>query len=103
MIRDKKHLEFIRSLICVKCGTSQNIQAAHIRANSDGGIGIKPSDDRCLPMCHDCHSKQHRVGEVTFWGGVDDVFKAIELAKSIYGKDLFEAKKLLMEVRCELI
>jgi hypothetical protein len=34
-------------------------------------MGQKPSDDRTVSLCRDCHSKQHSVGEETFWRGRD--------------------------------
>lgn len=65
------HLNFIRSLKCVNCGTHENIQAAHLRLQTNGGMGKKPSDRYTTPLCHDCHAEQHRVGEKTFWGDRD--------------------------------
>jgi len=66
-----KHLEFIRQLPCVVCGKRNDfgspVQAAHIRCGTDGGTAIKPSDRYTVPLCEQCHAKQHRVGELTFW------------------------------------
>lgn len=81
MIRDKKHLAFLRRLPCVACLSMENIQAAHIRRHTDGGTGLKPSDNFTLSLCFLCHNFQHQKGEVTFYG---DVYKAIDLANELY-------------------
>lgn len=100
-LRDAKHLSHIRSLICVKCGTNQNIQAAHISKFSCRGIGIKAADDRVIPLCDKCHREQHDKGEVTFHGGIEGVYDAIDLAKALYGTDIFKARRLIMDYRKE--
>jgi hypothetical protein len=67
------HLKFIRSLPCVKCRQTYNVQAAHLRKGTDGGMGKKPSDCYTVPLCFKCHNLQHNKGEVTFWGDTDKV------------------------------
>lgn len=42
-------------------------QAAHVRIGNGGGISLKPSDYRTVPLCHRHHSEQHQYGERTFW------------------------------------
>lgn len=79
--RDSKHLKFIRTLPCCVCLRMDTVQAAHIRKNTDGGMGLKPSDRYVTPLCYECHSRQHSRGEVTFWG---DINKPIELANALY-------------------
>ena len=37
-----------------------------MRTGTDGGVAIKPPDRYAVPLCADCHAKQHRVGELTF-------------------------------------
>jgi hypothetical protein len=79
-VRDKKHLNFIRSLPCLICGVFGS-EAAHLRKGTDGGIGLKPSDKFTTPLCHNCHAEQHRVGELRFWQDID---KVKEFCNSIY-------------------
>jgi len=41
-----------------------------IRIGSGAGMGEKPDDWRCVPLCggpEGCHARQHRIGERTFW------------------------------------
>src|ERR1700741_3123983 len=62
-----QHLAFLRQRPCVACGKAAPSEAAHVRTGTDGGVGIKPPDRYAVPLCADCHAKQHRVGELSFW------------------------------------
>jgi hypothetical protein len=42
------------------------VECAHVRTGTDGGVGIKPSDQWCISLCRECHSRQHQQGEATF-------------------------------------
>ena len=64
------HLAFVRQLPCVACGKAAPSDAAHVRAGTDGGVGVKPSDRYAVPLCAACHEKQHRLGELTFWSAL---------------------------------
>jgi hypothetical protein len=69
----REHLNFIRGLRCLICGTRKDVEAAHIRAASPAygkrstGVGEKPSDTFTLPLCRAHHAEQHRCAELTFW------------------------------------
>lgn len=80
-IRDKKHREFIASLPCVVSGVSGMTQAAHIRHNNGGGMGLKPGDDYCIPLSWWEHAEQHEIGELNYWPDIED---AKELALDLY-------------------
>lgn len=67
--RNATHLSFVRGLPCCVCAKAPRSEAAHIRAGTDGGMGTKPSDRFTVPMCPDCHRRQHQVGELAFWAG----------------------------------
>jgi hypothetical protein len=68
--RRVQHLAFVRQLACVACGKAAPSEAAHVRTGTDGGIGVKPADRYAVPLCRACHTKQHRVGELTFWSAL---------------------------------
>jgi len=53
--RSWKYLAWIRSLECVSCGSSRDVEAAH--TGSDGGMRQKSSDYSCIPLCADCHTQ----------------------------------------------
>lgn len=65
--RNKDYLAWIRTQPCEACAVRGNIQAAHVRKGNGGGMGIKPSDYRTVPLCHACHLRQHQEGEESFW------------------------------------
>ena len=64
----KKHLEFVRGYRCLvnneEC--SDRIEAAHVRIGTDGGTGLKPSDEFACPLCSYHHGVQHHIGEISF-------------------------------------
>jgi hypothetical protein len=72
--RSQAHLSFVRKHACANCGSMVNIEAAHVRLGSESGVGQKPDDFRAVSLCGGfagCHTKQHLVGERTFWRGRD--------------------------------
>ena len=79
--RRVQHLAFIRLLPCVACGKAAPSEAAHVRTGTDGGVGRKPGDRYAVPLCTACHTKQHRLGELTFWSTlrIDPVSVALRL------------------------
>lgn len=73
--RSDAYLAFLRTQSCKGMCRYQepnetNIEAAHVRLSNGGGMGLKPSDYRAVPLCHHCHAWQHKVGERTFWAEV---------------------------------
>lgn len=71
--RCPSYLQFVRGFQCavrdcdlVARGFAQRIEAAHVRAGTDGGIGLKPSDFWTIPLCDHHHRDQHLVGEQSF-------------------------------------
>ena len=64
--RDKKYLQFIRSLCCCFCGSSQNIESHHMVAKGHGAKGLKTSDLRAVPLCFECHRGIHQIGKLSF-------------------------------------
>lgn len=97
--RSQAHLAFVRSRVCSVCGSSTNIEAAHVRLGSGAGMGQKPDDWRAVSLCAGpnsnnlgqlgCHNRQHIVGEETFWKGnhvealIDSFCKASPKASEI--------------------
>jgi hypothetical protein len=85
-------LAFVRRRACCACGHAAPSQAAHIRfidprypQKRAVGIGEKPSDCWCAPLCAGCHlddpDAQHNAGEPVFWSrvGIDPFALAISL------------------------
>ncbi len=82
---DNNHLDFIRSMPCIRCLDNTTTEAAHIRradariAKPITGIGIKPDDRFVLPLCGKDHRRQHAIGEKAFWVGCDPELWALAL------------------------
>jgi hypothetical protein len=64
--RSPGHRAWVRGHACSACGTQTAIECAHVRTGTDGGVGIKPSDQWCISLCKDCHARQHQIGEAAF-------------------------------------
>ena len=75
--RSPAHTSFVRGFACAMCGSTMNIEAAHVRMGSGAGMGQKPDDWRTVPLCAGpysnvcqnlgCHDRQHMNGEPIFW------------------------------------
>lgn len=82
-----RHLDFIRGLPCCICGDNTSTEAAHVRMSDPSiakpmtGIAIKPDDKFTVPLCGECHRRQHAMREATFWANenIDPVKKALAL------------------------
>jgi len=61
--RDPLYLAWIRSLACVVCHRTRNIDAAH---TGDHGISQKASDRRAIPLCRVHHDEYGRIGRRRF-------------------------------------
>lgn len=92
---DKAHLAFIRRLPCLVCCAEGLSDAAHIRfgdverGKPHGGMGMKPDDKWTVPLCRDCHQKQHSQNERAFWDKcVIDVLHAAEQLHAHSGDEL---------------
>lgn len=79
-IRDRAHLDFIKTLFCCVCGASP-CDPAHIRIGTICGVGLKPNDSECVPLCRPCHEESHK-GERTFWSKVKR--DPLNLANALY-------------------
>lgn len=50
--RDAKHLNWVRSQPCAKCGNTNRSEAHHVF----GSMGsLKSSDYTTIPLCNECH------------------------------------------------
>lgn len=76
-IKDAVHLAYVRSQPCSVCGTTFNVEAAHIRfacparGKPETGMQQKPDDKWSAPLCAYHHrtgvAAQHKMGEADFW------------------------------------
>lgn len=54
-------------------------------------MGLKPSDDRVVPLCATCHHTQHTKGEPAFWADVP-IRDPLAVAHALYQNSGDEAK-----------
>jgi len=61
------HRAWVRRHHCCVPGCRRlPIECAHVRAGTDGGIALKPSDRWCISLCVHHHAEQHLIGETRF-------------------------------------
>jgi hypothetical protein len=85
--RNEKHLAFLRTLPCVICNDPTATEACHVRFSDlrigkhNPGVGEKPDDRFCLPMCGKHHREQHQGNERAFWKryGIDPILTALAI------------------------
>lgn len=66
--RSAAYLQFVRVHPCLVTGTDYGVVAHHVRMPPHGGgVALKPSDYRCVPLNQMRHMELHRVGEKQFW------------------------------------
>jgi hypothetical protein len=56
--RNKRYRSFVASKPCLYCG-SPATEAHHVRDLAPCGMGTKPADTVCVPVCHQCHMDIH--------------------------------------------
>jgi hypothetical protein len=65
--RSEEYLQFIREQACLVCGTSPcDPHHLNFKGNQSGGMGLKTSDYRTIPLCRIHHNEYHNVGKITF-------------------------------------
>jgi hypothetical protein len=81
-LRDKDHLQFVRSQPCLVCGR-QPCDPHHLRFAQPRALGLKVSDELTVPLCRDHHRQLHQAGnELAWWHDVD--INALEIAKGLW-------------------
>ncbi len=64
-LRSPRHLAWLRTLPCSVPGCAgDGIQTHHVRKGA--GVGLKPSDQYCTPLCLEHHSEGHQNGWRSF-------------------------------------
>lgn len=69
--RNRKYLDDFKDMTCIAsdngfdlCGATAI--PAHIRTGNEGGMGLKPDDCLCHPLCDRHHKIQHSMSEEKF-------------------------------------
>jgi hypothetical protein len=74
---DQKHINYVNKLPCCVCGSTRDVEAAHLKMRKPEigkdmpGMQMKADDRFVTPLCHYHHQSgilaQHRIGEERFW------------------------------------
>jgi hypothetical protein len=64
-LRDPAHLERVRAMPCLV--THQSPSDSHHILMGWHTKGVKPPDDRAVPLIHAQHMRLHQIGEKKFW------------------------------------
>lgn len=60
--KDREYLDSLRKHNCAHCNLDEPSEPAHVRTVGKGaGASIKPPYS-AIPLCHECHTKQHASG-----------------------------------------
>ena len=66
-LRSPAHRQWIRGNHCATGSQCISpIEAAHVRTDTNCGIGMKPGDEWIIPLCLRHHAEQHNIGERGF-------------------------------------
>lgn len=65
-VRDRKWLDHLRTQPCIVTGQGET-EPAHLRLLGSGGMGLKPSDARAVPLHWKLHRLQSQMGEGRAW------------------------------------
>jgi len=85
--RSKKYLAFIDSKPCLICGRASTHH--HVRLYGGGGVGMKPPDNYCVPICVKCHTQLHAMPERDFWSysNIDICVEILDLNAEYLAKE----------------
>lgn len=85
-VKDDKHRVWLSTLPCCVSGVHGQSQVAHIRYQTGAGMGMKSSDNFCIPLSWAEHNKQHnhKGGEVGYWEEHGGIERAKELANALH-------------------
>ena len=99
IIRDREHLNWVKTLPCLVCGMTP-CDAHHIKRGWLMG-GVTPSDNRAIPLIREYHSLLHSKGELRFLYDLGGWEMCLVLAKQLYNitGDTGKALDLIMELK----
>ncbi len=80
MFRSQKYLEYIRTKRCLIC--SSTATEPHHEKLGKGGMGLKPPDSHCVPLCHEHHVLRHSKGMSIYPPHIDIPMCIISLLSS---------------------
>ena len=88
------YTDWIRTLECTVCGSRKGVQAAHMRGldKLSGGMGKKPDDLYAIPLCAECHAKEHKEGRSSLFDARQENMLLV-LCGALWGSSKFAEPK----------
>lgn len=65
-LRDRAYLDWLRDQPCIVTQLTP-CEPAHLRLLGSGGMGMKPGDDRAVPLYWELHRQQNNTAEIKTW------------------------------------
>lgn len=84
-VRDKAHLEYVRTKPCLICGRAP-VHAHHLRFAQKRGMGMKVSDEFTVPVCSIHHDELHRTGDERAWWASHGIIEPLKVAEKLWGE-----------------
>lgn len=67
-----RHRRYVRSFVCAVPGCGMPSVCCHLRTAANSGMGLKPQDGNCVPLCNGHHAEQEgRIATFQRKYGVD--------------------------------
>lgn len=85
---NERHLRYVRGLPCITCGNDIQTEAAHVKYSDLNrnkryiGVAEKADDKWTLPLCGQCHRRQHAMSERQFWA--DEGIDPLDIAERLF-------------------
>jgi len=84
-VRDKTHLDYVRSKPCVICGRTP-VHAHHLRFAQKRAMGLKVSDEFTVPLCSIHHDEVHRTGDERAWWARHGIIEPLKTAEKLWAQ-----------------
>lgn len=84
-LKDKAHLEFVRTKPCLICGRSP-AHAHHLRFAQKRAMGMKVSDEFTVPLCSIHHDEVHRTGDERAWWARAGIIEPLKVAEKLWAQ-----------------
>lgn len=69
--RNADYMKFLRDerpcIVTLQGSPHVEMVSHHVRIGGNGGMGLKPSDYRCVPLTAQEHVRLHNQGETFYW------------------------------------
>lgn len=78
------HLQRVRLLPCLVCGSSHSTEAHHLLRGVVRGMGRKADDSKVIPLCSRHHRDLHQDGNETTYLARYGIINPVAVADALY-------------------